>query len=133
MRRYGTPGIHALTVFTLIAVVLSGCGDDEYRAEIPIDEVVVADTVARGDEALVVFTWPIGCNRCPQLETSVRNDTIRCTVTLLFYDPGMPCAHGPIVDTCYMAINPAETGDYVIVYRDTAWATVAVPVTVVGP
>ena len=120
----------------LIAAGLNNCSSDDhttYRAEINVDTVVVAETLITGSHALVKFTIPGGCNRLPQAEITSRADTLRCIVTVEFYDPGVPCAHGPIRDSLSVEIRPAQYGDYKLVYRHTDSANVVLPIRVLGP
>ena len=119
----------------LLPGLLAACDNDhyQYRAEIKIDSVVLADTITGGDSALVIFTIPAGCNRCPELETKVTHDTILCLLTLEFYYKGVPCAHGQVVDGCYATMDPAAPGDYLFVYRDTDTSRASIPVTVFYP
>lgn len=119
----------------LLLCFLAACDDDhyQYRAEIKLDSVTVADTIMGGDSALVIFTQPAGCNRCPELETKVSHDSILCLLTVEFYYKGVPCAHGDVVDSCYAVIEPGAPGDYLFVYRDTDTSRTSVPVTVFYP
>ena len=119
----------------LLFIVLASCNSDhyEYRAEIAVDDVIVADSVTAGDSALVVYTVPGGCNRFPKLETNRSQDTIRCMLTLEFYYKGGACAHGSWIDSLYAVIDPGEAGDYLLVYRDSDSTSAVVPLTVLSP
>jgi hypothetical protein len=117
----------------VLVMAICSCDDDHYRyrAEVDVDNVIVADTVAAGDSALVEYTVPGGCNWAPQLESGVSADTIYLHVTLEFYYEGMPCAHGSWVDSLYAVIDPGRAGDYLLWYRDTDSTGVSVPVVVI--
>jgi hypothetical protein len=130
----------ALLIPLLLLWVVASCNSDHYnsdhyryRAEITVDGVVVADTITRGDSALFIYTMPAGCNHSPRLETRVSHDSILCLLTLEFYYAGLPCAHGPVVDSLYVGIDPGKPDDYLLVYRDTDSSRVAVPLTVLYP
>lgn len=120
----------------LIAASLNNCSSDDdhtYRAEINVDTVMVAETLITGSHALVKFTIPGGCNRLPLAEITSHADTLHCRVTLEFYDPGVPCAHGPVPDSLSVEIRPAQYGDYKLVYRHTDSTDVVLPIRVLGP
>ena len=125
----------ALVCALLFISTLNNCSSDDHsnRAEINIDTVMVAETLTMGGHALVKFTIPGGCNRLPLAEVISRADTLRCRVTLEFYDPGVPCAHGPIHDSLQVEIHPAQTGNYKLVYRHTDSTDVILPIRVMGP
>ncbi len=98
---------------------------DRYE-DLAIDTIIVSSTLHAQDTVLVIYSYPAGCNRFHSADYSVNVDTVLFTVTFHFYYHGVPCAHGPGVDTVVMKVTLDSPGTYYATYLTTRGDTAAV-------
>ena len=89
----------------------------DYVAASYIESVFLPDSILNGQEVPVVHFTPMGCTTFERIESAEVSDTLRLEVLYRFQFVGVPCAHGPGLDTTQYSLQFGHSGDYVVSYR----------------
>lgn len=112
----------ALLAGALLAC-FAACGDDNtvngfnYLDYSYIDTVLAGDTIQNNQLVQIVYELPAGCNHFERFESAELRDTLEVSLLLHFYSTGVPCAHGPVVDTTSYRLLYVADGERWISYQ----------------
>jgi len=106
-----------LATLVIGTAVLEGCCDSSFGCDDPplgpdlrvsfFDTIAIADTLHPGDSLTAVVAYPSGCNSFSHIDQSFRHDTLMILPIYEFeQSKGIPCAHGPGLDTMRIRMFP---------------------------